>query len=284
MEFLLDDAFIDRQAGVRRVLAAPRKEPAPVFTFEMPWERPGAFARHTMLYDEEEGAFKLWYRSRVPADETRPVDPHEGFTKKGMGPRRTRLCYATSEDGLTWRRPSMGLVRYQGTTDNNILLEATTSGDSVFYSVIKDPGDADATRRYKAIGFDCAGSSAIGDALIGQRGVCVSYSPDGLRWRYEPRMVMSGQDVMDADCVLGQREPTTGKWVGFFRPRATQPRRFIGYAESDDFESWSLPRMLLTPDSRDDPWTEFYGLSVACVGRWRRGAYGSSATTPSTRR
>jgi len=82
---------------------------------------------------------------------------------------------------------------------------------------------------------------------------------------------MCTTELTDSDCILSHREPTTGKWVAFFRPRTHPKRRFIGYASSDDFDHWAYPRILLTPDARDDEWIEFYGLTVACFCRWRVG-------------
>ena len=31
------------------------------------------------------------------------------------------ICYATSKDGVTWAKPELGLVEYEGSTANNIL-------------------------------------------------------------------------------------------------------------------------------------------------------------------
>jgi hypothetical protein len=148
--------------------------------------------------------------------------------------------------------------------------ELAFEADATFFNILKDPEDPDPSRRYKALGFDDSVRSSIEDREDGERGVCVSYSPDGYHWE-DPKLIMSTDDLTDCDCILNRREPTTGKWVGFFRPRVHPKRRFIGYSESDDFDRWSYPRMLLSPDAGDDKWTEFYGLTVVCIGRWRVG-------------
>ncbi len=41
-----------------------------------------------------------------------------------------RICLATSNDGLSWTKPELGLFNLNGSTANNILLE--DSGVSVF--------------------------------------------------------------------------------------------------------------------------------------------------------
>ena len=54
------------------------------------------------------------------------------------------VCYATSRDGIHWERPNLGLVEYQDSSDNNIVLL-----DASFGNVIKDTRDPDPDRLYK---------------------------------------------------------------------------------------------------------------------------------------
>ena len=42
-EFLFDDTWVDRRAGVRRVLGSPVKHPGPVLKPEAPWEADGVY-------------------------------------------------------------------------------------------------------------------------------------------------------------------------------------------------------------------------------------------------
>ena len=37
------------------------------------------------------------------------------------GPDTQYLCLATSKDGITWEKPSLGLVDFRGSKDNNIV-------------------------------------------------------------------------------------------------------------------------------------------------------------------
>jgi hypothetical protein len=267
VELLFDDRRIDRRAGVRRVLGRPQKEPAPLLEAEAPWEASGCAALHALFYDPEARRFKLWYRATGPADEG-------GF-----------LCYAESEDGLRWTRPDLGRFVFDGSRRNNIL-RALRDGDTMFYNLVKDPLDPDPRRRYKAIGFDYAGTSAVAGVEPGGRAVCVGYSEDGLDWPDPPRAVMGTADLTDADCLLPYRDPAGRRWVGFFRPRTHPKRRFVGYAESTDFERWTYPQMLFAPDAYDDEWTEFYGLIVATAGEWRVGSlwvfHNNPAASPMT--
>jgi len=48
---------------------------------------------------------------------------YRGATWPGVGvPYQFYLCYAESDDGINWRRPELGLVEFDGSTRNNILL------------------------------------------------------------------------------------------------------------------------------------------------------------------
>ena len=245
MQYLFNDEWIDHRAGVRRVPGSPCKLPAPVLRPEAPWELNGIQGHHALFFDEEEQTFKHWYRSTLEGETT-----------------RTFICYAESSDGLEWHRPSLGLIDFNGSSDNNILME-WDEGDSMLWNVVKDTHEEDPNRRYKAIGFDRTEEHLVEPVKPGRnKGVCIGFSADGLRWSV-PQLVMNTNDMTDSDNLLGQRDPTTGKWVAYFRPLTHPKRRFIGYSESDDFIHWSYPRMLLTPDSNDAEWLEFYGLTVA---------------------
>lgn len=265
MEFLFDDDIIDRRDGVRRVLGDVRKDGRSIISPEMPWES-DSLGRASVIFDREEGIFKIWYRT--VAMET--AVPDVGGSVPPEGGESSYLCYAESDDGLNWERRSLGIHEFRGSSDNNIVMELPPDIDTPFFNILKDPDDSDEGRRYKAIGFDDSVTSSLRDRADGERGVCVSYSPDGFNWE-EPELVMSTDDLTDCDCVLGQRDPTTGRWVAFFRPRTHPKRRFIAYSESLNFDHWTYPRMLLTPEGEDDRWIEFYGMTAAVVGRWRVG-------------
>jgi hypothetical protein len=272
MELLFDDLWLDRKAGVQRVLGAPKKEDGPIIRPEKSWES-GVGTLHSVFYDEEARRFKLWYRTALKEPPRRTEagsSAKEESSERVTGKRRNVLCYAESADGVNWERPALGLFDLHGNRGNNILRD-TTERDSVYYNIIKDPSDPNPARRYKAIGFDDCASTLVEGVKIGSAGVCVAYSSDGLRWPEGPKLIMSTSDLTDADCVLPRREPNTGKYVAFLRPRTHPKRRFIAYSESDDFDHWTYPRMLITPDAGDDEWVEYYGLTATIVGRWRIG-------------
>src|SRR5262249_3356381 len=162
----------------------------------------------------------------------------------------TFICYAESRDGVTWERPVLGRVSFDGSTANNIITEVPL-GDTVFFNVLEDKLDPDPSRRSKALGYHAKGVSSAYRSGCGRR-IYVPYPADGLSWPNDPIQLMTSTDVTDSNCLLPYRDPLSGRWVGFFRPRTSPKRRFIGYSESRDFEHRTYPRMLLTPDARDD--------------------------------
>ena len=58
----------------------------------------------------------------------------------------SRLCYAVSQDGLRWEKPSHGLVEYDGSTQNNILLNEASKLGYVFIDLHGKP-----EQRYKML-------------------------------------------------------------------------------------------------------------------------------------
>ena len=263
MKLLFDDDAIDRTAGVRRVLGSPKKEPDPILEPQMPWETAGSSAFHAVLRDRASGRFRLWYRASIGGAD-RPAG-------EGDGPERHFLCYAESGDGLTWDRPALRRLSFAGSLENNIIREVD-AGDTVFHNIVEDPDDPDPRRRYKALGYQHTTRAAAGLPEGGGAGVTVSFSRNGLEWPEEPILVMGFEEITDANCLQPYRDRGSGSWVAFLRPRTQPKRRFVGRGTSGDFLRWTHPEMLLTPDSGDDEFTEFYSLSTAVVGTFHVGA------------
>ena len=86
----------------------------------------------TVLWDAEEGVFKCWYM---------------GIDAEEAGTQQPRTGYATSEDGIAWERPDLGICEYKGSRANNLLVDNTprrTNGPC-----LKDVADPNPARRYK---------------------------------------------------------------------------------------------------------------------------------------
>ena len=265
-QLFVDDYLIAARSGLRRVLHQPEKHPNnPIMIGETAWEggpRWGPVLAY-VLRDENMGRFRLWYRSRVT---------YEANGRTYSDPN----LYAESADGLHWERPNLGLYEWEGSTENNIILQA---GD--LRGLMHEPLDRDAP--WKAVWEH--NSPARSPDGIEQQGYHVYTSPDGIRWRHShlsvphgkrgwsglplPRLGDTGHVrwdtalrtyVCDAKGVIpsegGNNVPTTGT------PGGDANHRFRLQMESDDLIHWSRPRMVAFPDQRDFAagTIGFYGL------------------------
>ncbi|MBM4084630.1 MAG: hypothetical protein FJ272_07555 [Planctomycetes bacterium] len=134
--------------------------------------RPGAtgahdqFLRYYGTIIRINGEFHLWYIGSQ--GQTRVL--YVG----GAGPSADdkSLCYATSDDGIHWDKPNLGLVEYKGSKDNNLVdLPARWLAPAAV--VLYEPEDPDPARRYKLV-YEVWEKTAVT--------FNVAFSPDGLRW------------------------------------------------------------------------------------------------------
>ena len=121
-QLFLDDLLIESLDGVEVVMQRPVKTGAPVLVGTEAWEvGVASIIGNSLHYDEEDGLFKAWYD-----------------TKGG-------IAYATSEDGVHWEKPSLGIRVYEGSVDNNLISPGRN------FSVIMDVRDDDPSKRYKSM-------------------------------------------------------------------------------------------------------------------------------------
>jgi len=149
-----------------------------------------------------------------------------GRGKSEHGP--LRVCYATSRDGFRWEKPALGLVRYAGTTSNN-LVDLDFGGRAMSCNVLHEPDDPDPARRFKMF-------SEVESERSKNQG-CVAFSPDGLRWKPSPRNPVTHTRIENTGLV--KRDGcyyVNGQNAGL--DRAFQKRTLLTLA-SCDFEHWT---------------------------------------------
>ena len=240
-QIFVDDQLVALKSGVTRRVHACQKLPAPVLVPEEPWESKGIDQRvyiyGTVLYDPATKQFRMWYN------------------------RGAKLLFATSNDGINWERPKLGLVNFAGSTDNNLLPISINMPSLVF-----DEHETDPAKRYKMFGY-----------LPGEQcGYRVAYSADGLRWQlYAKNPVFTGNDT----CTLAQ-DPKTGEYLAFHKLHRSlrgHSRRLVFLATSRDMQDWSESRLVMAPDEIDDRQTQaeggrfsqFYDMSAfPYAGQW----------------
>ena len=122
-----------------------------------------------------DGELRMWYLARgyqdneIFAPNALSWDPEVGWITGAKG---LRACYATSTDGIHWKKPNLGLVEYNGNKDNNIVDLSGGRCDLASLPVPHDPDDPDPDRRFK-VAYESLPHGARAAA---------AYSPDGLRW------------------------------------------------------------------------------------------------------
>ncbi len=161
-QLFIDQRFIQASDGVALRMNPPVKKGA-VLRGDRPWDAGWVTGAGTVL--EEDGRYRMWYTAM----------PAEGV----LG--QFRLCYAESNDGITWRKPNLGLFEWRGSRANNILMETNIENAG---GIFRDP-TASAAERYKMVAILPREKAPNGEA-----GIYVYTSPDGLRWELHPHRVL----------------------------------------------------------------------------------------------
>ena len=241
-ELFVDDFMIERLTGkaeLRLHHPTPREV---VFVFDAPWEGSGS-GYHSIFKDGN--IYRMYYKGVQidPIKETAP-NKHTGYLKA------VPLCYAESEDGVHWRRPSLGLNEYNGSKDNNIvLLGGPMDGvdvDTGAAAVFKDENlAAPVDARYKAVVH----------SRNPKKGLVMLKSADGLHWSLLTREAVITDGAFDSQ-NLGFWDGLRGEYRAYWRffSKGTVASPYIGVrsirtATSKDFVHWENQADLRFGDS-----------------------------------
>ena len=274
-QLFIDHRFIESSEGIQLVVNPPAKRPGAVLGSDRPWD---GFSLGWYSIVEDAGTYKMWYygADRDPrptriAGQKAPLGHLTGYVvPAGTDPQslpepgKFRLCYATSADGITWEKPHLGLVEFDGSKDNNIVHE----GYKLAY-VFLDPHGSD-DERFKLIHWTGPG-------------IAVATSADGLHWNEPSHQVSS----LAADTQkMAWWEPRLNRYVVYLRvivdeetgpqfpsvepiesdppvlaPKLMRPRRAVGRIEVDDILApWPEEeiRTVLAADEHDPPESDIY--------------------------
>ena len=138
-QLFLDDYAVEEKIGVKQTVHRPRKC-GPIIRPDRSRGQTALQSRSAPQWNSEKGLWEWWYYGE-------------------------HAYYATSKDGELWERPSLGLYEWNGSKDNNIACDPTKPR---IYHIIRDEGDPDMQRRYKAL-------FSSSDRYLGT-------SPDGFDW------------------------------------------------------------------------------------------------------
>lgn len=249
----IDDTFIESTTRLTRTLHPLVQYPGnPIIVQDKSWECSPSFRYYPsvvmwsnpVLRDPKTGKWRMWYSAYCD------YDP--------QGRETELLLYAESDDGTNWTKPNLGLVEWNGSKENNIVLVGITDnvGGARYLdtpNIIYRPDDPDPNNRYMLF---CA--HWTGNGLT--EGVWVYRSPDGFHW-----------EMLKGDAVPNAREfnsffwdPIQGKYVGNVRIRNPMLPRHVGYSESYDGLNWTPANITLAPADLNTPYNlpgdDVYGL------------------------
>lgn len=252
----LDPRVVASMANAKLELGTVQKHPAnPLFGedfFADPpkrWEARLDNVYPNVIYDDEEGLFKCWYKSFIvdePSNNTPLAQrPSQSYRQ---GAREEGLLYAVSADGITWEKPAIGIIDFEGSTANNLVMRRASHGLHAG-GVFKDRHEPDPTRTYKFIHRN---------ASAGRMATC--FSADGMRWS-QP-VLWTTHDAV-GDCHNNAIwSPERERYVCITRGWSDGIRTVLR-SESADFVHWSKPVEIMRGADAHD---QIYSLPICRYG------------------
>jgi len=221
LEPLLDDWLIDTMQGTCLLLHHPVPQEVSLHT-NRPWE--GNTCCYVTVF-EDGGLYRMYYRG---SDYDWATDTHTHQV----------ICYAQSQDGITWHRPELGIWDFNGSKANNIVWRGP--GEHNFSPFLDTNPNADPQARYKAIGGD-------------EKGLVIFGSPDAIHWSLLQEEPVITEGLFDSQ-NLAFYDELRGEYVEYHR-HFRNGVRDIMVGRSRDFSHWTEPEWV---DFGDAPAEDLY--------------------------
>jgi len=217
-ELLIDDHLIGEMKNVQLLVHSPVREEIAV-TCDAPWEGNGC-GYYTVLHDKQEATYRMYYHAwQIPTG----IEPGGPLT----------IGYFESSDGINWKRPNLGLCEFNGSKENNIVLDKMGDGGSChdFSPFIDQNPNAKPEARYKATGAGFQTS----------KGVWAYQSPDGIHWTPMAAKPVFDRGIFDSQNVSfwSAKEQKYVLYYRVFSGQGTSGTRLVNRAVSDDFLHWT---------------------------------------------
>ena len=298
-QFFFDDLVIESTQDLTRRFHTPNRHPqSPLLRRDQPWEKLVYLTCNTwnVIRDPQDCLFKCWYENwlvddpRAAPSFIRSLDGKLAVNCHGAAP--SSSCYAFSEDGIGWKKPSLGLYSHAGTDTNTVLGNGVLGEHAHCAYVFLDPLESEGSRRYKTM-FEYRAQDN-GEGSIGAGMFSVAASPDGIHWEMLPeRPTFGGAMAHLGDVVtlsvdpdghlywVNNRHPgmcqvplspvhaATQSWISPYAPNSFEAmnKRRIFRSVSSDLVHWSAPWPLVVPDDGVDNLDDaFYGLEQFQIG------------------
>ncbi|NUQ61278.1 MAG: hypothetical protein HUU20_02250 [Pirellulales bacterium] len=251
--------LIEKQLIVRLLQNQLVKHPQnPLMVADKPWE--GTLVQLyscDIHHDSDSGKWQMWY---------------EGH------PAEVLMCTAFSNDGLRWTKPSLDLQSWQGSRDNNIILQ-THYWDAHCASIVKAPTEKDPEKRYKLYYWvaptwynpKIPPHAEVGFHITDYRASAhyVAFSSDGIR--FTPKTDRPA--IVGSDFATVLFDPRKGCYRAYVK-EMRGGRRAMSLRESGDGINFGEMVPVLDADKTDDVSVqrrgynnaEIYGMHVWPVG------------------
>ncbi len=279
-QLFIDDDIVAVVKNVTRRIHAPEKHPSnPLIQRDRPWEVVPMFRSPTygVQFDSRDNLYKCWY------------EDYYGAFSNPRSWSRDRVYYATSEDGISWKKPNLGKLEVDG-RDTNACFSIPPYQWASCITVIQDPSESDPSRRYKIAYYKLRDAGIGTSRRMSQNhaeGLSIAFSPDGIDWTpYEgnPLIPEWGSDVevltydpIDQKYLLYGRyggqsgssgHPDHDAWFAPVYPNVPAGmwgiRRRVYRLESRDCINWVDPTLMFNPGPDDNVDDSYY-----CFVPWR---------------
>lgn len=236
-QLFIDYKFIESAEGISLRVQQPMQTREKLLTLDAPWELQSRLSSYSTVV-QEDGKIRLWY------------NVVGGVAPPGQNPPFMGMAYAESVDGLHFVKKPLGLVEWNGSKQNNVVLPPDLSLLSVGGGSIwrDDNPNAAPDAKYKSWSkmYHKPGSPIRGPHRVWK-------SPDGLHWTHDERTVtgLRASDTQPSwfwDARTQRYIGYTREWV---REKAGFGIRMASYNESDDMIHWRNLHFALAPDERD---------------------------------
>lgn len=245
-QLFVDERFIESSHGVRLIMNPPWQDRRILLKPDQSWEGPGR-GGSIGLYSsvlKENGKIRLWYDQRQYGEDRFPDV--------------LRVCYAESEDGLSFVKPRLGLHDSGGSRQNNIVIPGKIGGSSVWI----DP-HAPPEHRFKTQA-----------KVYPSAELHLHTSPDGIRWKLFAKLD-PGPGGWDTQSIIFWDPPSsryllfTRYWTQF--DDRNRNFRSVRRLESRDLLHWTNQSIVVGPDEVDrathatptgQPPVDYYGADV----------------------
>lgn len=265
-QVFIDRTFLSEARNVDLCVHPPRKTGEMNIKPEHEWEKGGIGPYSSFLHDGD--TYHAWYHA---------MDTVQWDRGHGRG----SVCYARSKDGVHWHKPMVGLIEYNGSRQNNIVMGHGATGVTLGQDggmVFLDPNAPPDQRFRMAVRFGVKSERG---------GIHLFSSGDGIHWKpTHPSVLYALADEksnhLDSQNVMfwDNRIHKYVAYVRYNRPKEKGRARTIARGESDhlgDFPPVQQMQVVFQPDENDlmedgVPMVDFY-MSAAVKYPWADSAY-----------